>query len=214
MKQTSSRRSFLKTGGIVLGAGVATCCGLTTLAVQAPTIPLTETHYGDTNKPSKILIVYATRCGSTIGVAERIAKTMSQTGASVDVLPVKNIADANVLQMYQAVIVGSAIRRGSWLPEASNFVKQYQDVLVKTSLAYFSVCMTLEPDTPENRQQAGAYLDPVRAILKPQAEVFFAGKYDPDQVSFVDRLMLQTKGTPVGDFRNWSAIEDWAATLS
>ena len=90
MKQTPSRRSFLKSGGIALGAGLATCCGLTTLAVQAPDIPLTEVQYGDAKMSSKILIAYATRCGSTIEVAERIAQIISQSGASVDVLPAKS----------------------------------------------------------------------------------------------------------------------------
>ena len=214
MKQASSRRSFLKSGGIVLGAGLATCCGLTTLATQAPDTHLTEARYGDTNMSSKILITYATRSGSTIEVAERIATILSRAGAGVDVLPIKNIAGSDGLHMYRAIIVGSAIRRGKWLPEASDFVKQYQNVLAKIPLAYFTVCMTLEPDTPENRQRAEAFLDPVHAMVKPQAEAFFAGKYDPDRVSLADRLMLQMVGTPEGDFRDWAAIENWAATLS
>lgn len=214
IKQAPSRRSFLKSGGIALGAGLATCVGATALAVQAPTVSLPEAHYGDTNMSSNILIAYATRCGSTLGVAERIAKNMSQGGTRVDVLPIKNIAGADILRPYQAVGIGSAIRRGKWLPEASDFVKQYRDVLAKTTLAYFTVCMTLASDTTENRQRAEGFLDPVRAILNPQAEAFFAGKYDPEQVSFADRLMLQAFGTPAGDFRDWSAIEDWAGTLS
>jgi menaquinone-dependent protoporphyrinogen oxidase len=212
MKQTLTRRSFLKSSGIVLGAGLATCCGLTTLAAQSPEIPLTESHYGDPQMSSKILVAYATRCGSTAEIAQAIAKTISQNEASVDVLPVKNIPDADALRKYQAVVVGSAIRMGKWLPEASDFVEKYQDVLSKIPLAYFTACLTLTTDTPETRQRAAAFLEPVHAIIQPQAEAFFAGKFDPGRLSLVMRLMSQVKGMPEGDFRNWETIESWAAT--
>lgn len=212
MNKSLSRRSFLKTGGVVLGAGLATCCGLTALAGRAPepSLSLAEWHYGDVQMSSKVLLTYASRCGSTMDVAQSIAQTISQSGPSVDVLPVKNITSADVLQTYQAVVIGSAIRRGMWLPEASNFVKQNQDVLTKLPLAYFTVCMTLSSDTPENRQRAAAFLDPVHTVLKPQAEAFFAGKYDPTRVSPIDRLMCQMFGTTEGDFRDWRMIEDWS----
>lgn len=213
MKQTLSRRSFMKTSGIVLGASLATCCGLTTLAAQSPATPLTESRYGDVLMSSKILVAYATRCGSTIEIAQSIAQTIGQGGANVDVLPVKNITDAQALRPYQAVVIGSAIRMGKWLPEARDFVKQYRDVLAKIPVAYFTACLTLEQDTPETRQRAAGYVEPVRAVLMPQAEAFFAGKFDPGRLSLINRLMCQMKAMPVGDFRDWNGIEGWAATL-
>jgi menaquinone-dependent protoporphyrinogen oxidase len=213
MKQTLSRRSFLKSGGIVLGASLAACCGLTTLAAQAPETPLTAFHYGETPMPSKILVTYATRAGSTIEVAQAIAQTLSQHNAQVDVLPIKQVRNT-ALQGYQAVFVGSAIRTGHWLPEAKEFVSQNRSLLANIPLAYFTVCMTLRTDTPEKRQKAVGYLEPVRAILQPQAEAFFAGKYDSSRVSFVERLMCQGIGMPEGDFRNWDAIGNWAAAWS
>jgi menaquinone-dependent protoporphyrinogen oxidase len=214
MKQTLSRRSFLKSSGIVLGASLAACCGLTTLAAQTPKTPLSESHYGDAPMSSKILVAYATRCGSTIEVAQAIAQIISQQGVVVDVLPVKQITGAAALQGYQAVIVGSAIRIGKWLPEAHDFVKTNQRALSKIPLAYFTVCMTLATDTPESRQKASEFVEPVRAILQPQAEAIFAGKFDPKHVSLIERLMCQAKGVPQGDFRNWDAIGNWAATWS
>ncbi|MFZ6028733.1 MAG: flavodoxin domain-containing protein [Chloroflexota bacterium] len=213
MTQLLSRRSFLKTSGIVLGAGAAACCGLTTLAVQSPETVLTESHYGAASTSSKVLVAYATRCGSTIEIAQAIAQTIGRAAAGVDVLPVKNVTGIHALQPYRAVIVGSAIRRGNWLAEASDFVARYREVLAKMPVAYFTACMTLRDDTPESRQQVAAYVGPVRAVLEPQAEAFFAGKFDPNRVSVVERLMLQMVGTPAGDFRNWQAVGNWAAEL-
>ena len=51
--------------------------------------------------------------------------------------------------------------------------------------------MTLSQDTEEDRQKVVVFLDPVRQIVKPIAEGFFAGKMDYDKLSFVDRLVLR-----------------------
>jgi menaquinone-dependent protoporphyrinogen oxidase len=55
----------------------------------------------------KILVTYASRAGSTAGVAEAIGKTLVENGAQVDVLPMKNVKD---LTPYRVVVAGSAIR--------------------------------------------------------------------------------------------------------
>jgi len=62
--------------------------------------------------PNKILVAYASRAGSTAGVAEAIGKTLIESGAQVDVIPMKDVKD---LTPYRAVIAGSAIRKSKWL---------------------------------------------------------------------------------------------------
>ncbi len=57
--------------------------------------------------PNRILVTYASRAGTTAEVAEAIARTLTQDGAQVDVLPMKSVKD---LSPYQAVVAGSAIR--------------------------------------------------------------------------------------------------------
>ena len=112
----------------------------------------------DRKMKNRMLIAYGTRCGSTGGVAESIGQALSATGAAVDVHPVK---DVNDLSPYQAVIVGSAIRMGKWLPEVVEFVKTHQDRLTRVPVAYFAVCLAMKDDTAENRHKALGYLDPV-----------------------------------------------------
>ena len=69
--------------------------------------------------PNRILVTYASRAGTTAEVAEAIARTLTQEGAQVDVLPMNSVKD---LSPYQAVVAGSAIRGSKWLPEAIQFV--------------------------------------------------------------------------------------------
>jgi menaquinone-dependent protoporphyrinogen oxidase len=159
---------------------------------------------------NKILITYATRAGSTAQVAETIAQTLGTTGATVDVRPIKSVTD---LAANNAVVIGSAIRFGQWLPEAVEFVKNNQTTLSRIPTAYFVVSGFLREDTPEMRQTVLAYLDPVRKILEPTAIGLFAGKMDYRKLSLLDRGIAALVKQPEGDWRNWDAIRGWARDL-
>ena len=63
----------------------------------------------------KILVTFASRAGSTAEVAKAIGKALSDSGAQVDVLAMRDVQD---LAPYRAVVAGSAIRKKKWLPEA------------------------------------------------------------------------------------------------
>ncbi len=155
----------------------------------------------------RILVAYASRCGSTAEVAEAIGQVLCDAGMPVDVHPVKKVGD---LGKYGAVILGTAIRAGQPLPEAVKFAQRNQQVLAQLPVAYFNVGAALVDDTPENREQAHQALAPLRAVREPLSEGLFAGKVDPARLPFIWRMLLSAMKTPVGDFRNWEAIRAWA----
>jgi menaquinone-dependent protoporphyrinogen oxidase len=131
----------------------------------------------------------------------------------VDVRLAKEVTD---LSPYRAVVVGSGIRVGKWLPEAVQFVERHQEALRRMPVAYFLVCLTLKDDTEENRRTVAAYLDPVREQV-PQGQPvdvgLFAGVMDYSKLSFMLRLMMKAMGSPEGDFRDWEAIRAWASQV-
>ena len=67
---------------------------------------------------NKLLVTYATNFGSTQEVAETIAAVLREDGYIVDVLPVTAVSS---LIDYNAVILGSAVNYGKWLPDAVAF---------------------------------------------------------------------------------------------
>ena len=156
----------------------------------------------------KILVAYASKAGSTAEVAQAIGETLSAQGATVDVLQVKHVKD---LSAYTAVIIGSAIRMGQWLPEAVNLVKAQQAELRQRPTAFFLVSGFLKDNTPEMTQKVGTFLDPVRAIFEPASIGMFAGKMDYSKLSFLDRTIAKAVGSVEGDWRNWDTIRAWAA---
>ena len=84
-----------------------------------------------------VLVGYATAHGSTKGVAERIAARLRGRGAEVTLaeLPV-----AEDIERYGAVVLGSAIHSGDWLPEAEQFVDSHARALAGRETWLFSVC--------------------------------------------------------------------------
>ena len=211
-QKKSSRRRFLKIAGGTLLTTAVVGGGLITLGTRQPGVELPEASYkGENDMQGKILVAYASKCGSTAEVAEAIGQVLNAKGVAVDVRQVNTVTD---LSSYQAVIIGSAIRMGGWLSAAKKFVKTHQQTLSKIPTAYFAVCLSLKDDTEENRQKAAKYLDAVRAIVEPKAVGLFAGKMDYRKLSFLDRLISEKMvKAPEGDFRNWDAIRSWAANL-
>ncbi len=159
---------------------------------------------------NKILVTYASKAGSTAEVGKAIAQSLTQRGAQVDLLPVGKVA---TLENYDQIVLGSAIRAAHWLPEALNFLKKNQPVLAQKPTSFFTVCLTLSDDTPENRQVVEGYMAPIRQILEPASLGLFAGKMDPNRLNFVERFIIKALKSPIGDFRNWEAIENWAKEL-
>ena len=121
--KTISRREFLKTSGIILGSAALIGSGLIILEMNQPANILPKFEFGEKNMENRILVTYASQAGSTAGVAEAIGKTLSEGGAQVDVLPMKDVKD---LSPYSSVVAGSAIHGQKWLPEAMKFMREHQ----------------------------------------------------------------------------------------
>ena len=112
----------------------------------------------------KILVTYASRTGSTAEIAEAICNTLREDKVHVDILP---MADVKNLSSYHAVIIGSAIRKSRWLPEAMQFVETHRAMLARTRIATFTVCITLAMSNAEQYQRAvREWIVPVRGGSK------------------------------------------------
>src|SRR5512138_1046880 len=166
--------------------------------------------------PDRILVTYASRFGSTEGVAQAIGKTISEGGTPVDVLPMRDVKD---LAPYRAVVAGSAINGGEWLPEAMRFMEAHRDELSRRPFAAFLVCMTLTMRNGEQyRSHVATWLDPVRRLVRPVSEGLFAGALDIKRIpSFADRLKFRLSvlfgAWKEGDHRDWNAVRAWALAL-
>jgi menaquinone-dependent protoporphyrinogen oxidase len=166
----------------------------------------------------KVLVAYASRHGATRGIAERIAGILETEGLDVTLESVEGV---DVTDGFGAFVIGSAAYMGHWLKEAATFVRRHEATLAGHPVWFFSS----GPVGTETITKAGkdilAASEPkefgefAQAIPARDQHVFF-GAYDPDLKpgSFLERLSnlipAVKEALPVGDFRDWPAIEAWA----
>ena len=118
-----------------------------------------------------VLVAYASRHNSTAQVAEAIAASLNRAGVTASVLPIIEVDD---LDRYGAVVLGSPIRVGQWLPEAVEFVRANRLKLNQKPVAISTLSLPLEGDTAENRATVKSGLEPVRLMINPLSEGYFA----------------------------------------
>jgi uncharacterized protein YjbI with pentapeptide repeats/menaquinone-dependent protoporphyrinogen IX oxidase len=156
-----------------------------------------------------ILVAYATGTGSTGEVAEAIGEVIAQNDVNVDVY---NIKDINDISYYSAVVLGSSIRMGKWLPDAIQFLSNFRESLANVPVAYFTTCVTMIDDTADNRRTVLSYMEPLQHLapeIEPVGLGLFAGSLSPNLSMIMPDNML-----PYGDYRDWNIIRAWAKEIS
>ena len=164
-----------------------------------------------TDTKRRVLVAYATRAGSTAGVAERVAEVLNRSGFAAEAVRAKEVRD---VASYEAVVLGSSVRAGKLMPEVPKFLGKNKATLEAKPFAAFVVCLAMTSGDEKGRTTASTYLEPLRAQVKPVSEGLFAGVYDPQKVGFVERTIMKAMKAESGDFRKWDEIEAWAASLA
>lgn len=190
--------------------------------------------------PGRVLVVYATRHGSTRDVAEAVAKGLGETGGNVDL---RAVDEAPAPQGYDAVVVGGPMIMG-WHRGAVRYVARHRHALAEIPTALFITAASLTEDGANEVRGVPVFKDPwlvkppatagklrrkeryalpdhylgdiLRACepLRPRDVAFFAGSLDLTTMNVFEKLfvLLIVAATP-GDGRNWKAIAEWSARL-
>jgi menaquinone-dependent protoporphyrinogen oxidase len=156
-----------------------------------------------------ILVAYASKHGSTQGIAERIAEKLRQLGKEAEARPVEEVSDPG---NYEAFVIGSAIYYGSWLKEAAEWVHHNQAVLAQHPVWLFSSGpLGIEVKDAEEQPKEIAKF---QQAIRPRDQRIFFGALDHSHLSFAERVMVKAVRAPEGDFRDWQVIEAWAASIA
>jgi menaquinone-dependent protoporphyrinogen oxidase len=151
-----------------------------------------------------VLVTAASRYGSTDEIASAIGDVLKHAGLDVEVRAPDAVAG---LDVYEAVVLGSAVYAGHWLKPARELVERAAGDLAARPVWLFSSGPIGEPPKPEE--------DPVDVAAIVEAtgareHRVFAGKIVRKQLRFADRAIATALRVPDGDFRDWDAIREWA----
>jgi len=161
---------------------------------------------------SKVLVCYATGTGCTQSVAERIGETLTHEGMRVEVKPFESSLEP---AGYDAIVAGSGTRAGSWQPVAKKWMARNAEALKAKPVALFTVGIAMAHG-PEKTVETLGVTDRLVAKtgLKPFDIGAFAGWYVPEKFNYIERKIMNVAKAPEGDFRDWTAIEDWATRVA
>ncbi len=211
MSKKIPRRQFLAYMTAGIGITTLTCAGAGAIASRRP-VDIQFRKLAANRNPMNplVLVTYASRAGSTMEIARTIALELEKRDFVFDICPIKRVES---LKGYSHVVIGSAIRMGSPLPEVTHFIEEHRSEFGGIPLACFVVHLQHDGEDEASRKARVAYLDPIRNQLLITHEAYFTGVYDPAKVTPIERLVGKMVKTPVGDFRDWAAIKDWAQSI-
>jgi menaquinone-dependent protoporphyrinogen oxidase len=158
---------------------------------------------------ARILVTYATRNGSTAGIAQAVGKELQSAGYNIDVTEIRSVT---TLEGYHAIVIGAPLYMGKVI-DIGKFVGRYREQLSGLPIAAFAVGFAPVSKNPGQVEDSMKALNASLAPLSPVASGLFAGMLDPDKLSFIQRKMTEMVKAPVGDFRDWDLIAAWAREL-
>lgn len=167
-----------------------------------------------------LFVGHASQYGSTKEIAERIGARLVTAGIDADV---RAIGAAPALASYDGIILGSAIHDGSWLAEASEFVKENLDALSGQPLWLFSVSSIGEQSSAfpslitrlmlrSLKEPKG--LAPLWGTLAPRAHHRFAGVVKREHWGGAGSVFMKLLRGRFGDLRNWTEVDNWADQIA
>lgn len=160
--------------------------------------------------PARILVAYASKKGSTTGIAKAIAKELQAMGLVAIVAEMKDVSS---LEGYDALVLGAPVYTGSVMNDLSTFVSRHRDALARLPVAAFTAGIApVFPKTGEVKTFTDQIITGLRPIT-PVAVTMFSGTLDPKLLSFVERGLTSLLKVPTGDFRDWDAIAAWTREL-
>jgi menaquinone-dependent protoporphyrinogen oxidase len=156
----------------------------------------------------KVLVVAATKYGSTGEIGRAIGDVLEDRGIDTTVL---SPAEVGAINGYEAVVLGSAVYAGHWLKPAKELVDRSRDALAERPVWLFSSGPVGDPPKPEEDPVDVA--DIVEAT-KARDHRVFAGRLVKKQLSFGEKAIVVALRVPEGDFRDWAEIKGWASGIA
>jgi menaquinone-dependent protoporphyrinogen oxidase len=155
---------------------------------------------------ARVLVAYATKLGSNAEIAEVVAEVIRGAGHDASAQPAREVRS---IHDWDAVVLGSAIYAAHWQRDARRFAARFGEALAGRPLWLFS-------SGPLDARLAAAGLPitahgaEITAGLGALGHRTFGGRLAPDAP--IDPQVLRTH--PIGDFRDWDAIEAWARDIA
>jgi menaquinone-dependent protoporphyrinogen oxidase len=162
----------------------------------------------------RVLVVVASKHGATAEIGTALSRALADSeagrvsGLTAVSIPVEQLPDP---EPYDAVILGSAVYVGRWLPPARHYAAEHAAVLRRRPVWLFSSGPIGAPPFPADEPHDAG---PLAQSIGARGHRVFPGLLEKGRLSLVERAMVTAMRAPVGDFRDWDAVRVWAAEIA
>ena len=156
----------------------------------------------------RVLVVAASKYGATDEIADVIGRVLTDRGLMTTV---KKPSEVDSIDVYDAVVLGSAVYSGHWMQPAKELVGRFRTTLSERPVWLFSSGPIGDPPKPQE--------DPIDVSDIAEAN------HTPDHHVVTHRLSNHNPNPgyqPIarafcaadGDFRDWDEIQRWTSQIA
>lgn len=159
-----------------------------------------------------VLVAAASKHGATDEIAARIGADLAEAGVDVEVRKLEEISG---LERYEAFVLGSAVYLGNWLKDARRFVEAHSSELAgRPTWLFASGSIVGNPPVADDPNALRAGLaETLLESTHAREHKLFAGKLDKSTLNFAEKAAVRGAHAREGDYRDWQAVDDWAASI-
>ena len=155
-----------------------------------------------------VLVTVASKHRSTLEIGPALARALADHGILTDFRPPEEV---DTVASYEAVIVGSGVYAGNWLAPARDMIARCASGLKERPVWLFSSGPMGDPLMPPGDPAGVA---PLIELIAPRGHRVFPGRLEASDLGLGEKLIIKAVRAPYGDFRDWRAVEAWAAEIA
>lgn len=155
----------------------------------------------------RILVTVASRHGATQEIGDEVARVLAEAGHEVDVVPPD---DVEHVERYDAVVLGSAVYVGRLAVSLRALVERTAAQLAQLPVWLFWSGPLGAPAFPASEPEDVGVIARRVGARGVQA---FDGRLQGAGLTVSERALVSLIDAPRGDFRDFDAVREWAATV-
>ena len=156
----------------------------------------------------RVLVTVASRHGGTREIGARIAAELEARGLAVDVVDPDDVAS---IDGFDAVVLGSAVYSGHWLPSARQFAARFETELTGRPVWLLSSGLATAPAAAAN---SPAETQAMLVATGARGHRAFGGRLDVSTLDVDERAIVAGAQGKEGDHRDMAAVARWADQIA
>jgi menaquinone-dependent protoporphyrinogen oxidase len=157
----------------------------------------------------KVLVCAASKHGATAQIGEALAKALCDNGVPAEVRAPEQVTD---LQGYDALVLGSGVYMGRWLPDGRRLVERISGQLNGRPVWLFSSGPIGDRSREDTRPPVNATA--IIAATAAREHRVFSGRMERAQLGVFHRTIMSAMHVADGDDRDWADIAAWGKQIA